>query len=688
MFTAKRSTRQFTQPSRRCLPPSNVEALEPRIAPATLVGLTSKETLVTFDSAAPTKILTSVKIAGLATGENLVSLDARPADGLLYGLTNKNTLYTVNPYSGTAVLIGSGPAAFPLTGKTFAIDFNPTVDRLRAVTDADLNFRLNPITGAIVDGDGVAAGVQPDTALAYDAADVNQGKNPAVTAVAYDRNFQGAAQTTLYGIDTTLNTLVGIGGLNGTPSPNLGALFTVGKLGPNPQARLGFEIAPDGTAYAAMQVGAATSLYTIDLGTGAATLIGKIHKGNLRLDALAALPNDEIVVGVTTDNKLVSFRANNPGQLLSTVQLTNLAGGETITGIDFRPGTGELFGITSTNLIVTIDRDTGRVIVRGFAIDPGGFAAGANTGFDFNPTVDRLRLVNTGNDNLRYNPVTFTPVDVDGVTPGLQGDTDLAFIATDANVGQDPTITGVAYDRNDNDGATASTLFGIDSVLNILVRQGAVDGNAGDVAGGGSPNGGLLNTIGALGVDPTNLVGFDISADGRLGKGVALAAMQLQGETGSKLFVINLQSGLTNQPAGGASLVGTIGSSTPLAAMAIAPASIQFAAANTIVKEKAGTFAVIEITRTGGSDIAASVVFSTSDGSATAGLDYTALLDQTINFAPGETLKRVMIPILADRLVEFHETILLQLKTAQGGNTELGDAINALATIQGKPVPI
>jgi hypothetical protein len=68
----------------------------------------------------------------------------------------------------------------------------PNVDRLRIVSNADQNFRINPVTGAIDGNPG--NGVQPDTSL------TGTG-NPNITEVAYDRNFQGTALTTLYGID-------------------------------------------------------------------------------------------------------------------------------------------------------------------------------------------------------------------------------------------------------------------------------------------------------------------------------------------------------------------------------------------------------------------------------------------------------------------------------------------------------
>src|SRR5436309_896480 len=63
--------------------------------------------------------------------------------------------------------------------------------------------------------------------------------------------------------------------------------------------------------------------------------------------------------------------------------------------------------------------------------------------------------------------------------------------------------------------ATTTTLFGIDSNLDVLVRQGSVDGTP------VSPNTGQLFTVGPLGVNTTNLVGFDISGT----TGTAYAAL-------------------------------------------------------------------------------------------------------------------------------------------------------------------
>lgn len=654
-----------------------VQPLEDRATPATLVGLTTDNRLWTFDSGNPTTILTSVKVSGLAGGEDLLALDARPATGQLYAPTNQGRLYTLNPTTGVATAVSPTPFVLPPKGAPFGFDFNPTVDRIRLVASGtgEQNLRLNPNDGTVADGDGATPGVQPDTPLAFGATDPNTGRNPTVVAAAYTNNFLGATTTTLYALDSGRDVLVTIGGPNGAPSPNGGQLTTVGALGTNIGSTANFDIAPDGTAYAAVRTGngsAPTRLATVNLTTGALTLGGQVGPGR-SLDGLAVLPREEIAYGLTAGNRLVSFRVDDPGRLLTNSPLSGLTGGETVLGMDVRPATGELFALTDTNRVLRLNPATGQGVQVGAAIDPAVFTAALAGGFDFNPTVDRLRLVNVIDDNLRYNPVTFAPVDGDGVTPGVQGDTDLAFIATDTNFGDDPRVVAAAYDRNDNDSTTATTLFLIDADQNILIRQGAVDGNAADVAGGGSPNGGLLTTIGALGVDPDDAVSFDVAGAGAGGNGAALAVMQLQGEATSALFAINLTTGAATR-------VGAVAGGEVVRAFAVAPPRIGFAVPTVSVSEKGGN-AVIVITRTGGAYGPATVRFSAAAGSATAGADFTAVPDLDVVFAAGETRKVVLVPILQDRTREPNETVLLSLTALSGGGNAVLDNPSGLLTI-------
>jgi hypothetical protein len=633
-----------------------VESLEGRDLLATLVALTTTDRLLTFDSATPWQIQQNVPVSGLAAGESLVSIDARPANGVLYGVSNRNLVYTVNSTTGVTTRVGSGPATLAQVGGFVGIDFNPGVDRLRLVTAANQNLRLNPNDGVVVDGDPVTPGTQGDTNLAFAAGDPNQLADPAIVEAAYDRNFQGTILTTLYAIDPVLNILVRIGGVDGTPSPNGGQVFTVGGLGFNAGNRVGFDITPSGTAFAALtgnNGSGPTRLATINLASGAATFLGNIGNARVTIDSLAELPRGEIVYGVTASDRLVRFAASDPGRLLASIPLRGLLAGEDITGIDFRPSSGELWGITSQNRVLRIDPATGQTVQPAAPVDFAIFNAGQNTGIDFNPTVDRLRLVSAANNNLRYNPLTYAPVDSDLVTAGTQPDVSLAFDAGDPNAGADPNVVAAAHDRNDIDPATGTSLLAIDAAINALVRIGGANGTP-------SPNLGQVFTLGSLGLDITDSAGFDISGAGFGGNGTALAALQVQGETVSKLFAVNINTATPNQPTGAATLIGTIGGGEVLTAMAVAPSSVQFAAPIVTVNESAG-IAWITLTRTGGHGSTESVLVSTFDGTARAGQDYSPLNNLVVTFAPGETRKRISIAIVKDGRSEGSETVQLVL---------------------------
>ena len=77
-----------------------------------------------------------------------------------------------------------------------------------------------------------------------------------------------------------------------------------------------------------------------------------------------------------------------------------------------------------------------------------------------------------------------------------------------------------------------------------------------------------------------------------------------------------------------------------------APGVIQFAAPSVLVLENQGV-AQLTLTRTSGSLGAVSVGYTTADGSAIAGVNYTATAG-VVNFAPGERTKTIDIPLLVD----------------------------------------
>lgn len=475
----------------------------------TILTVTNGNSLLMFDSATPGTV-SATPILGLQVGESILGIDFRPATGQLFGLSSASRLYIINPATGVATQRGTD-GEFTLEGDDFGFDFNPVPDRIRVVSDEDQNLRLNPNDGTLTSTDGT---------IAYADGDDNEGADPNVVGSAYANNIAGTDATTLYGIDSNLNILVI------QNPPNDGILNTVGTLGVDSSDLLGFDIvtADSDTAFAALTVGGLSQLYTINLTTGAATLVGNISTGATAIQGLAVVPPTVTLFALTTENDLLQFNSGTPDDIISTTSITGLQSGEDILGMDSRPATGQLFGLGNTNRLYTINPTTGAATQVG---SDGQFTlVGTAFGFDFNPVPDRIRVVSDDDQNLRLNPN-------DGTLTMM--DTVLAYAVGDTNEGEEPNIVGSAY-ANNIAGVTTTTLFGIDSDLDILVMQDP-------------PNDGILNTVGSLGVDISDLVGFDIRT---ASPDTAFAALTAPAATASQLYTINLTTG-------SATLVGTIG---------------------------------------------------------------------------------------------------------------------------------
>lgn len=241
-----------------------------------LVAADASNRLYTFDSSSPEKWTRTKAVTGLGAGERIVGLDVRPAGRALIALTNASRLYSVRRARASATPIGGGPFTPLLAGPAYGFDFNPTVDRIRVVSAAGQNLRLNPETGAAAGTDG---------ALRYKDGDPGAGSAPAAIGAAYTNSLQGATATTLYVIDANRDALAI------QAPPNEGVLSTVGPLGVNVSAPLGFDIsARDGKAYMlARRPGSDRSrLFSINLAKGTARKLGAVRRAP-DLVALATL---------------------------------------------------------------------------------------------------------------------------------------------------------------------------------------------------------------------------------------------------------------------------------------------------------------------------------------------------------------------------------------------------------------
>ncbi|MBU0556663.1 MAG: DUF4394 domain-containing protein [Alphaproteobacteria bacterium] len=208
---------------------------------------------------------------------------------------------------------------------------------------------------------------------------------------------------------------------------------------------------------------------------------------------------------VDEQNKLVSFSSSAPDTFNSEMTISGTSA--TFLALDFRPLNGMLYGLADDLKLYSIDTATAVAT----AVSAAPLAVmGSNFGFDFNPTIDRIRLVSNTGQNYVVNPVNGELQLV--ATP-------LSYAAGDANEGASPLVTANAYTPSVFGAPGGTTqLYSIDYGLDVLAKQ--------------NNNGGVLNSVGSLGFNVGPRDSFDI--DG-YGQGYAL--------DGNTLFSIDLDSG-------------------------------------------------------------------------------------------------------------------------------------------------
>lgn len=501
-------------------------------------AVTSSNRLLSFNSATP-GTSSAVAITGLRANENIVGFDLRPGGspaGQLIALGNQGGIYTVDPNSGTATL-KSSMVADPsdttdpytaLSGTRISIDVNNVVDQLRIVSNSGQNLRVNMDTGATF----------TDTTLTLAGL-----RNIGVVEVAYTNNFPSACRTTVYYIDTTDDRLLTSANASG------GVLTTVGPLTVN-AGIAGFDIATaaDGTqsAIAALSVANVTSLYTIDLNSGAATLvagIGGLNSGETVLGLArptpATTPPQPVgeLLALTDNNGLISFNSGLPGKLCTNATLNGLQGNETVVGIDTRPADRNVYALTSAGRLYTVTAATGTVAFRATLAAsvsdtslPFQGLDGGNITVDVSPAADGLRVLSSNGMNLRVLFDTGETFTDDRLNPPGSG------------------VTAAAY-TNSFAGTSTSTLYVIDTTNDRLMIQGRAPS---------TPIAGDLQPVGPLGIsgDVQALAGLDINAINNN----AFAALNVGAATTSDLYSIDLTTGKATR-------IGPIGSTAPIRAL-------------------------------------------------------------------------------------------------------------------------
>ncbi|MCV2366133.1 DUF4394 domain-containing protein [Paucibacter sp. DJ1R-11] len=213
----------------------------------------------------------------------------------------------------------------------------------------------------------------------------------------------------------------------------------------------------------------------------------------------------EMIYAVTSTQQLIQFNAGQPQVLLSSKPLRGLAPQERLLGIDYRVAKGQLYGLGASGQLYRINTQDGSVSTVG---TPSALPSdGAQEwGFDFNPTVDRIRVVNDAGFNLRLHPDTGAVVDGNAEQPGLQFDGRLAFDAGDVNAGKPVGIVAAGYSYNKRD-EKITTNYALEGRQGLLVHQGSKEGVQPMI----SPNSGRLFTIGSLGLGSFERATLDVS---------------------------------------------------------------------------------------------------------------------------------------------------------------------------------
>ena len=220
-----------------------------------------------------------------------------------------------------------------------------------------------------------------------------------------------------------------------------------------------------------------------------------------------------------TAGNLLHFRAAAP-EAARAVAITGLPSGVVLKGIDFRPATGDLYALGSDKVVYRVNPRTAIAVAEGPAFESSSTAlTGDRIGFDFNPTVDKIRVTSDADDNLRLDP-----------DPG-------SLLATDTKLTPaEVTVVGSAYTNSSfaafTSRPTTTELYAVDVAASpdrLWLQQPA--------------NAGTLQNPKALETELGRDVGFDIAGSDNIGYLAGTAA----GRSGAQLYQVDLATGQTRR---------------------------------------------------------------------------------------------------------------------------------------------
>ena len=214
-------------------------------------------------------------------------------------------------------------------------------------------------------------------------------------------------------------------------------------------------------------------------------------------------------IGLKGDKTLVWFDTDKPSEM----KVIEVTGVDRLHGIDLRPADKKVYGVAGDGTLVTIDLETGAATA-GAKLSTM-LTTGVKASVDFNPMADRLRIMGSDGTNLRAHPDT-GEVTTDG---------SLAFEAGDPSAETQPNVIATAY-INSFGKPEKTAMYDIDASGMFLQQT--------------KPNDGTLKTIGKLGVEIGENVGFDVQTT-EAGENTAWLA------SGGGLYRVNIETGVAEK---------------------------------------------------------------------------------------------------------------------------------------------
>lgn len=428
------------------------------------------------------------------------------------------------------------------------------------------------------------------------------------------------------------------------------ATFTVTLSGPAASPTTITFATADGTATAGADYTAASGSITIPTGGTSAPLAVQVLGDTLDE------PNETFTVGVTLDGTTVT----GTGTILDDDEPAGLPA----LSVGDRSVTEGNAGSTPAGFTVTLSAAAAAPVTVEFSTTDGTATAGADytagTGtLTFSPGVTTQTItVSVLGDVLDEADETFT-VNLSGATNASIADAAATGTIVDDDALPDLSVAGLAR----SEGNTGTTPFPFSVTLSAASgRPVSVDAATSD---------GTATTAGG---DYTAISQTLTFAPGETTK---IFTVQVNGDTANEAtetFNVALSGALNASIVGGPGVGSIVNDDASLPALTVA---------NAALGESVG-LANVQVALTSPSDGTVSVQYTTSNGTATAGADYTAV-SGTLTFPVGATTQMIQVPITNDSLDEVDETLFVDLSAPVGAM--IADGQGVVTILDEDPVP-